>query len=162
MILSIIVAVGKNNEIGEGNRLLWHLPAELKHFKEITTGHTIIMGRKTFESLPKGPLPNRRNIVISRNPELKIEGAEVYSSLELALLKTINDDEVFIIGGAQIYRQTFPDADKLYLTKVHAEFPQADTFFPEIDYAEWKEISRKTFPADGKNIYGFSFIELVR
>ena len=162
MILSIIVAVGKNNEIGEGNRLLWHLPAELKHFKEITTGHTIIMGRKTFESLPKGPLPNRRNIVISRNPELKIGGAEVYSSLELALLKTINDDEVFIIGGAQIYRQTFPDADKLYLTKVHAEFPQADTFFPEINYAEWKEISRETFPADEKNIYGFSFIELVR
>jgi Dihydrofolate reductase len=93
---------------------------------------------------------------------LKIGGAEVYSSLELALLKTINDDEVFIIGGAQIYRQTFPDADKLYLTKVHAEFPQADTFFPEINYAEWKEISRETFPADEKNIYGFSFIELVR
>ena len=162
MILSIIVAIGKNNEIGGGNDLLWHLPAELKHFKEITTGHTIIMGRKTFESLPKGPLPNRRNIVISRNPGLKIEGAEVYASLDHALLKVMDEEKVFIIGGAQIYRQSFPDADKLYLTKVHAEFPQADTFFPEIDYSKWQEINRETFPSDEKNAYAFSFIELVR
>ena len=162
MILSIIVAIGKNNEIGGGNNLLWHLPAELKHFKEITTGHTIIMGRKTFESLPKGPLPNRRNIVISRNPGLKIEGAEVYASLDHALLKVMDEEKVFIIGGAQIYRQSFPDADKLYLTKVHAEFPQADTFFPEIDYSKWQEINRETFPSDEKNAYAFSFIELVR
>ena len=162
MILSIIVAIGKNNEIGGGNDLLWHLPAELKHFKEITTGHTIIMGRKTFESLPKGPLPNRRNIVVSRNPGLKIEGAEVYASLDHALLKVMDEEKVFIIGGAQIYRQSFPDADKLYLTKVHAEFPQADTFFPEIDYSKWQEINRETFPSDEKNAYAFSFIELVR
>ena len=162
MTLSIIVAIGKNNEIGAENDLLWHLSADLKHFKEITTGHTIIMGRKTFESLPKGPLPNRRNIVVSRNPELKIEGAEVYSSLELALLKVINEEEVFIIGGDQIYKQAFPDADKLYLTRIHAEFPQADAFFPEIDYTKWTEISREAFPADEKNEYAYSFIELVR
>lgn len=162
MILSIIVAIGKNNEIGGGNDLLWHLPADLKHFKEITTGHSIIMGRKTFESLPKGPLPNRRNIVISRNPDLKIEGAEVYSSLDHALLKVMDEEEVFIIGGAQIYRHAFPDADKLYLTEVYAEFPQADVFFPTIDYSQWQEISRDTFPVDEKNTYAYSFIELAR
>ena len=162
MILSIIVAIGKNNEIGGGNDMLWHLPAELKHFKEITTGHTVIMGRKTLESLPKGPLPNRRNIVISRNLDLKIEGAEVYSSLDLALLKVMDEEEVFVIGGAQLYKQTFPDADKLYLTKVYADFPQADTFFPGIDYTEWQEVRRETYPADEKNGYAFSFIELIR
>ena len=162
MILSIIVAIGKNNEIGGGNDLLWHLPADLNHFKQITTGHTIIMGRKTFDSLPKGPLPNRRNIVISRNSDLKIDGAEVYSSLDLALLKVMDEEEVFIIGGAQLYCQAFPDADKLYLTKVLADFPQADAFFPEINYSGWIETSRETHPADEKNAYVYSFIELVR
>ncbi|GHV26649.1 dihydrofolate reductase [Bacteroidia bacterium] len=162
MKISIIVAVGKNNEIGQGNDLLCHLPADLNHFKEITSGHTIIMGRKTFESLPKGALPNRKNIVISRNKDLKIEGATVYDSLDYALLKLIDEEEVFIIGGAQIYRQMLPDADKLYLTKIHADFPEADVFFPEIKYNEWKEISRETFPADEKNRYSFTFVELER
>jgi Dihydrofolate reductase len=162
MILSIIVAIGKNNEIGGNNDLLWHLPADLKRFKEITTGHVIIMGRKTFESLPNGALPNRRNIVISRNSDLQIEGVEVYSSLDLALLKAMDEEEVFIIGGAQLYKQTFRDANKLYLTKVHAEFPQADIYFPVIDYTEWLEIRRKTHLVDEKNAYGFSFLELIR
>ena len=162
MIISIIVVIGRNNEIGKGNELLCHLPADLKHFKEITSGHTIIMGRKTFDSLPKGPLPNRKNIIISRNPELKIEGATVYSSLDYALLKLIDEEEVFIIGGAQIYEQALPIADKLYLTRIHAAFPEADTFFPFIDTKEWREVSRETHPANEKNPYSFTFLDCER
>jgi dihydrofolate reductase len=162
MIVSIIVVVGKNNEIGKGNQLLCHLPADLKHFKEITLGHTILMGRKTFDSLPKGALPNRRNIVVSRNPGLSLEGAEVYASLDHALIKLIDEEEVFIIGGAQIYAQTLPFADKLYLTKIHSDFPEADVFFPPVHYQEWQEISRETFSSDEKNPYSFSFIEYER
>ncbi|MDR0427530.1 MAG: dihydrofolate reductase [Dysgonamonadaceae bacterium] len=162
MIISLIVVTGKNNEIGRNNHLLVHLPADLKHFKEITSGHTVIMGRKTFDSLPKGPLPNRKNIVISRDKELKIEGATVYSSLDLALIKCRDEEEIFIIGGAQIYKQAYPDADKLYLTKVHAEFPDADTFFPEINDKEWRIVSLETFPADEKNPYPYSFVEMER
>jgi len=159
MIISLIAALGRNNEIGKGNDLLCHLPADLKHFKEITLGHTVIMGRKTFDSLPKGALPNRRNVVISRNPELKIKGAEVFSSLDQALLKSINEVEVFIIGGAQIYEYSLPFADKLYITRIHAAFPEADVFFPSIDFKIWNETGRETFPADEKNPYSFSFIE---
>jgi len=159
MIISIIVATGRNNEIGINGGLLCHLPADLKHFKEITSGHTVIMGRKTFESLPKGPLPNRRNIVISRNPGLKIEGAEVYPSLDYAFIKLIDEDEVFIIGGAQIYEQALPIADKIYLTKIQEDFPEADVFFPKIDLSVWWETSRETFFADKSNLYSFSFIE---
>jgi dihydrofolate reductase len=162
MILSVIAAIGKNNEIGKGNDLLCHLPADLKHFKEITSGRTVIMGRKTFESLPKGPLPNRKNIVISRNPGLKIEGATVYPSLDYALIKLMNEEEVFIIGGAQIYRQILPDADKLYLTKIHAGFPEADVFFPEIKLNEWREVSRETHLADEKHPYAFTFVDYER
>jgi dihydrofolate reductase len=159
MTISIIVAIGKNNEIGKGNDLLCHLSADLKHFKEITSGHTVIMGRKTFDSLPKGPLPNRRNIVISRDKDLKIEGAEVYSSLDYAFLKLIDENEVFIIGGAQVYEQVLPLADKIYLTKILADFPEADVFFPKINYKEWRETSRETFPSDDKNPYPYSFLE---
>ena len=159
MIISLIAALGKNNEIGKGNKLLCHLPSDLKRFKSITSGHTVIMGRNTFESLPKGLLPNRRNIIISRNTQLRIEGAEVYSSLDYAILKCINEQEVFIIGGAQIYAQVLPVADKLYITKVYADFPEADAFFPAIDRNSWKETFRETFPADEKNPYSFSFLE---
>jgi len=159
MIISIIAALGRNNEIGKSNELLCHLPSDLKHFKAITLGHTVIMGRKTFESLPKGALPNRKNIVISRNSELKIKGAEVCSSLDFAFLKTINEEEVFIIGGAQIYTQTLPFADRLYITRIHASFPEADVFFPSINWSIWKETGRETFPADEKNPYSFTFLE---
>ena len=162
MKISIVVAVGKNNEIGKNNKLLCRLPADLKRFKEITSGHTVIMGRKTVESLPKGPLPNRRNIVVSRNKNRTIEGAEVYSSLDYALLKSMDEDEVFIIGGAQIYAQALPIADKLYLTRIHAGFPDADAFFPEIDRSVWREIHRETFPADEKNPHSFTFLEYER
>ena len=159
MIISLIAVLGKNNEIGKGNALLCYLPADLKRFKAITSGHTIIMGRKTFESLPNGALPNRRNIVISRNKQLAIEGAEVYPSLDYALLKCIGETEVFITGGAQIYGQSLPVADKLYITRIHAGFPEADAFFPEIERNNWKEVFRETFPADEKNPYPFTFLE---
>jgi len=162
MKLSLIAAIGNNNEIGKGNQLLCHLPADLKRFKTITLGHTIIMGRKTFESLPNGALPNRRNIVISRNPQLAVEGAEVYSSLDHALLKCIAETEVFITGGAQIYEQALPVADKLYITKIHAAFPEADAFFPKIDLNIWKEVGREFSPADEKNPYTFTFVEYER
>ena len=162
MIISIVVAIGRNNEIGENGNLLCHLPADLKHFKEITSGHTVIMGRKTFQSLPKGPLPNRRNIVISRNVHLKIENAEVYPSLDHAFIRLVDEREMFIIGGAQIYEQALPIADKIYLTKIHATFPEADVFFPKIDLSIWRETNRETFPADEKNPYVFSFVEYER
>ena len=159
MTISLIAVLGKNNEIGKGNELLCRLPADLKHFKTITSGHTIVMGRKTFESLPNGSLPDRRNIVISRNTRLKIENAEVYSSLDYALLKCIDEAEIFIIGGAQIYEQALPVADKLYITRIHASFSEADVFFPPIDRNIWKETSRETFPSDEKNPYPFTFLE---
>jgi dihydrofolate reductase len=162
MKLSIIVAIGKNREIGQGNKLLCHLPADLKHFKDITSGHTVIMGRKTFDSLPKGPLPNRKNMVVSRNPDLKIEGLILCQSLDSALQQSRQEAEVFIIGGAQVYRQALPVADKLYLTQIDASFPDADTFFPEIDYNQWREVSREAHPADEKHPYSFSFVELSR
>ena len=159
MIISIIAVLGKNSEIGQGNRLLCHLPADLKRFKEITSGRTVIMGRKTFESLPKGALPKRNNIVISRNKDLKIEGVTIYSSLDYALMKLMYEEEVFIIGGGQIYQQALPVADRLYLTKIHANFPDADVFFPEINYKEWREMNRETHLADEKHPYLFTFVE---
>jgi Dihydrofolate reductase len=162
MIVSMIVALGKNNEIGIKGGLLAHLPADLKHFKEVTSGHTVIMGRKTFESLPKGALPNRRNIVISRNEELQFPNVEMVSSLDQALLRCMDEEEVFIIGGAQIYKQALDSTDKLYLTRIYGEFPEADAFFPEINLNEWKQIVYETFPADEKNAYSFSFIDYER
>lgn len=158
--LSVIVAVAENNAIGKDNQLLWHLPADLKHFKNLTTGNTIIMGRKTFDSIGK-PLPNRRNIVISRNRELKILGAEVVNSLSHAIALSKNDPEVFIIGGAEIYRQAFPLVHKLYLTRVHGLF-EADTFFPEIDTKIWKQTYAVTFPPDEKNAVSYTFSTFER
>jgi dihydrofolate reductase len=162
MKISLIVAAGKNNEIGKGNRLLCRLSDDLKRFKTITLGHTVVMGRKTFESLPKGPLVDRRNIVLSRDKNFTAEGVEVYSSLDYALLKLIDEVEIFVIGGAQIYEQALPIADKLYLTRIHASFPEADVFFPEIDFRVWRETLRETFPGDEKNPYAFTFLEYER
>lgn len=162
MKISIVVALGKNNEIGIKGKLLTYLPDDLKHFKEVTLGHTVVMGRKTFDSLPKGALPNRRNIVISRQENLVIPGTEVVSSLDQALLKTMDEDEVFIIGGGEIYRQALPIADKLYLTKILASFPEADTFFPGINYNEWRMVGTETHPADEKHAHSFSFVDYER
>ena len=160
--LSIIVAISENNAIGKNNQLLWHLPADLKHFKEITTGHTIIMGRKTYDSIGK-PLPNRRSIVITRNADLIIEGVEVVTSLANAIALCTQDEEAFIIGGAEIYQQALPFSTHLYLTRVHQEY-QADAFFPVLDPAVWKEINSITYPADEKNsvAYTFSTLERIR
>ena len=162
MILSIIVAVGDNNEIGYRNSLLWRLPADLKRFKEITTGYTVVMGRKTFESLPNGPLPNRKNIVLSRNPNFSHNDCLIFSSLDDAWIKLSGEDEVYIIGGSQIFKQALPLVDKLYLTRVHACFPEADAFLPEIDRSKWIKKCEKMHSKDEKNNYSFTFYEYER
>lgn len=152
MKLSIIVAVAADNAIGKNNDLLWHLPADLKRFKETTMGHTVIMGRNTFYSLPKGALPNRRNIIISTTLK-KVSGAECFPSVEKALEAVAQEKEVFVIGGAQLYRATLPFADRLYFTRVSASFGEADTFFPDVNFTEWRPIRSQHFEADEKNIY---------
>ncbi len=157
MIISLIVATDENNGIGKDNQLPWHLPADLKHFKTLTTGHPIIMGRKTFESIGKA-LPNRRNIVISRQQKYTAEGADVVSSLEDAFQLCKDEDEVFIIGGAQIFEHSLILADALYLTVIHHRF-DADTFFPEIDQNIWKELESVSHQPDEKNKYSYTFIK---
>ncbi|KGN70871.1 diacylglycerol kinase [Porphyromonas gulae] len=160
-MISIVVAIAENGAIGYKNDLLWHLPADLKRFKETTTGHSIIMGSRTFRSLPKGALPNRRNIVLSRTQQ-DFPGAEWAASPEAALELVGNEEEAFVIGGAQVYEQMLPYTDKIYLTRVHADFPEADTFFPELDMSEWVELSRTEYPADEKNRYATTLLELIR
>ncbi len=156
-MISIIAAIGKNNELGKKNQLLWNLPTDMKHFKETTTGHTVIMGQKTYESIGKA-LPNRRNIVLTREKDFKAEGVEISDSLE----KTIasfqdSDEEVFIIGGGQIYKQSFDLADKLYITHVDMTDEDADTFFPEIIPIVWNEVSHEEHKKDDKNPYNYTF-----
>jgi len=162
MILSIIAAVGENDEIGGRNNLLWRLPADLRRFKELTVGHAVVMGRKTFESLPNGPLPDRQNVVLSRNTNFTHENCIIFSSLADALIKLSSENEVYIIGGGQLYRQALPYADKLYLTRVHAGFPEADAFFPGVDWMNWEKINEERHPADEKNGYSFTFYEYER
>ncbi|RVT98097.1 dihydrofolate reductase [Mucilaginibacter limnophilus] len=159
MTTSIIVAISQNYAIGKNNQLLWHMPHDLKHFKETTSGHTVIMGRKTFDSVGK-PLPRRRNIVITRQ-HIEIAGCEVVSSIDDAIELCKDEEEVFIVGGAEIYRQSMGITNRIYLTIIHHIF-EADTFFPEIDYSQWKEIKREDYPADEKNAYSYSFITLER
>lgn len=161
MTISIIVAIAENNAIGKDNDLIWYISDDLKRFKRLTTSHTIIMGRKTFESLPNGALPKRRNIVVTRNKELKLEKAEVANSVQEAIDLCKNEEEVFIIGGGTIYKEALKYTDKLYLTRVHESF-DADTFFPEINFEEWEEVSNEKFPVTEKNKYAYSFIDLVR
>ena len=160
-MISIVVAIAENGAIGYKNDLLWHLPADLKRFKEMTTGHSIIMGSRTFRSLPKGALPNRRNIILSRTQQ-DFPGAEWAASPEVALELVGEEAEAFVIGGAQVYEQMLPYTDKIYLTRVHADFPEADTFFPELDMSEWVELSRTEYPADEKNRYATTLLELIR
>jgi len=157
MKINLIVAVDEKNGIGKDNQLPWHLPADLLHFKKLTTGFPIIMGRKTFDSIGK-VLPNRRNIVISRQPNLEIPGAEVTSSLESALELCKNENDIFIIGGAQIFEQALPLADSIYLTVIEHNF-YADTFFPTIDKENWKEVTICIHKPDEKNIYSYKFIK---
>lgn len=162
MSLAAIVVVAENNAIGKNGDLLCHLPADLKHFKDITMGHTIIMGRRTWESLPKGALPGRKNVVITRNADFKAPGAEIYHSLEDALQATEKDSKRFIIGGGMLYSEAFPITDVLHLTQLHAAFADADTFFPTFDTNQWIEISREDHEADERNPYPYSFVELRR
>ncbi|RYE13134.1 MAG: dihydrofolate reductase [Sphingobacteriales bacterium] len=159
MTVNIIVAISQNNAIGNNNQLLWHLPKDLKHFKEKTTGHTVIMGRKTFDSVGK-PLPRRRNIVITRQ-DIAIDGCEVVGSIADALDLCIDEDEIFIVGGAEIYRQALDLTDRIYLTIVH-QFFEGDTFFPELNMAEWEETSREDHQPDEKHAFPYSFITLQR
>lgn len=177
-MISIIVAIASNGAIGRNNQLLWHISEDLRYFKKITGGHTVIMGRKTWESIGR-PLPNRRNIVVSRSIDAgKLAGAEVYRSIEEAVAATsanINhqpdalctnnqsdEPRIFIIGGGEIYRQSLPLADRLYLTLVHTPIEDADTFFPAIDYTQWREVSRESFPRGEKFEYPFDFVVLER
>ncbi|MDE5822355.1 MAG: dihydrofolate reductase [Paramuribaculum sp.] len=143
MSISIIAAVGADNAIGADGNLAFHISSDLKHFKELTVGKPVIMGRKTFESLPNGPLPNRRNIVISRNPEYSYPGVETAASLQDAIELTFDSPEAMVIGGAEIYRLALPMATKLYLTQIDATRPDADTFFPEINKDEWEQDSQE-------------------
>ena len=162
MALSAIVVIADDGAIGKDNGLLCHLPADLKHFKSITMGHTIIMGRRTFESLPKGALPGRENIVVSRNADYRAEGAKVCTSIEQAVAQASMPGECFILGGAQLYASTIAQVDKLYLTAIHAHFDDADAYFPAINPEEWTEIDREDHQADDKNRYDYSFVTLKR
>ncbi len=159
-MISIIAALAQNQTIGINNRLPWHLPADLQHFKKLTLGKPIIMGRKTYESIGK-PLPGRRNIVISRNPQFTAPGCEVVPSLEAALTLTDSVEEVMIIGGAQLIAETLPLADRLYLTLIHQDF-EGDCFFPDWNPQQWQQINREDHPADAANPYAYSFITFVR
>lgn len=159
--ISIIVAIAQNRAIGYENKLLYWLPNDLKRFKALTTGHTIIMGRKTFESLPKGALPNRRNIVLSRQ-DITFPGAERYSSLEEALEQCKNEEEVFIIGGASVYQEALPLTDKLFITHIEDTPQQCDAFFPEIDEQIWKETGRDSHATDEKHLYPYHFVDYER
>lgn len=159
MTVSSIVAVGENNAIGKNNQLLWHMPADLKHFKDITSGRSIIMGRKTFDSVGK-PLPKRRNIVVTRQ-DITIPGCEVVKSVEEGLELCKGEDEVFIGGGAEIYKLAMHLTDRIYLTIIHKNF-DADTFFPDIEPEIWKETEREDHAPDDKNQYAYSFITLER
>ncbi len=160
MQINIIAAVDKNRAIGYQNKLLYWLPNDLKRFKQLTTGHTIIMGRNTFGSLPKGALPNRRNIVLSRSLR-ELPGCEVYPTLNDALAACQTDEEVYIIGGGSVYRQAINKADRLCLTEVNDEAQEADSWFPAYDEG-WVEESRENHLRDERHAYDYSFVDYVR
>ena len=157
-MITIIAAIGKNNELGKNNDLIWHLPADLKRFKKITSSHTIIMGRNTFESIGK-PLPNRKSVIITRNVSYQKMGCEIVHSLEAAIEMIKDEQKAFIIGGAQIYKEAMQKnlADQLDITLVDEDF-DADVFFPKINLGKWTEVSREDFLADEKNKFNYSFI----
>lgn len=160
MIISLIAAVSENNVIGKDNNLPWHLPTDMKYFRDTTMGHCVIMGRKNYDSIPLKyrPLDGRTNIVVTRQKDFKAENCIVVNSIEDALreCERKNETEAFIIGGADIYKQTMDVADKIHYTKIHYTF-EGDAFFPEIDTRKWKLISKKDVPADAKNKFPFSF-----
>lgn len=153
MAISMIAAVGKNLELGKNNDLIWHFKEDMKFFKETTMGHPVIMGRKTFESLPKA-LPGRKNIVISNNPEYKADGAEVVTSVEEAIkLAEAENSDAFVIGGGRIYTEFLPYADNLYLTEINAECPDADTYFPDFNKSDYIKEIVNFYDVDGTEFY---------
>ncbi len=154
--ISIIVAIAQNHAIGKNNDLLWHISRDFKWFKEKTRGHQVIMGDRTLESLPNGPLPNRKNIVITNLPGKTFEGCETVYSIEEAVEKCSETEESFVIGGGSIYKQLLPYANKFYLTRVRKDF-EADTFF-EVDFSEWNEIYREDVNDDPQNDFSYSFL----
>ncbi len=160
MIISLIAAIDRNHAIGKDGVMPWHLPADLKFFKRITMDKPVIMGRKTFDAIGK-PLPGRLNIVVTRDTSWQHDGVYVAHSMEDALRAAAEYEEVMIIGGANLYGQMLPNADRLYLTEIDAEF-EADTFFPALDNAQWQEINREQHTADEKNAYPYSFVTLER
>jgi dihydrofolate reductase len=161
-VLKILVAFDENRVIGKNNALIWHLPADLKRFKALTTGHVIIMGRKTFESIGR-PLPNRTTIVISRQQDLQIDGVILTHSVEEAILKakSISRDDIFIVGGAEIYQLSLPLADQILVTQLHDIF-EGDAFFPEISPAIWEVAEQERGITDEQNAYQFSYITYAR
>ncbi len=161
MIISMIAAIGINREIGYKNDLLWHIPADLKRFKAITSGHTVIMGRRTFESIDSNPLPKRRNIIITSQKDYSARGIEIVHSIEEAVELVRADGEVFILGGATIYKQFLPCADKMYLTIVKKEY-RADTYFPEYDTDQWKIVEQSDINDDQIAGVEYSFLTLSK
>ncbi len=160
-MISIIAAVARNLAIGYQNKLLYWLPNDLKRFKALTTGHTIIMGRRTFESLPKGALPNRRNVVLTRS-QVTFPGAETFPSLQAALCSCTPDEDIYIIGGASVYNEALPMADRLCLTEIDDTPAQADAFFPQFSTDEWVVADREKHDIDEKHQYRYSFTDYVR
>ena len=161
MLISLIVAMAKNRVIGRGNQMPWHLPADLRHFKSVTLGKPVIMGRKTFESIGR-PLPGRRNVVISRNLDWCAEGVESVSSLDAALALVQDADEVMIIGGGQLYREALPLAQRLYLTHIELPVTDADTWFPDYSQYQWQQCAEELHEPDEKNPYHYRFETLER
>jgi dihydrofolate reductase len=159
-MVSLVVAAARNNVIGKGNALPWDLPNDLKHFREVTSGHTVIMGRKTFESIGR-PLPKRRNIVITRQEDYKPEGVEVVGSLEAAITAVPTGEEAFVIGGGEIFKQALPLADRVYLTRVEADV-EGDAFFPVLEQSEWRETARQEGTVDEKNALPHTFLVFDR
>ena len=159
--IALIVAIANNNAIGKNGDLLIYLPKDLKWFKQNTVGHTIIMGRKTFESLPNGALPKRKNIVLTRNEKFTAQNCIIANSID-EVVKNIESEEMsFVIGGAEIYKEFFPFVDKLFITRIYSDF-KADTFFPEIDFSEWNQIEKIENKADEKNPVDFDFLIFER
>lgn len=160
MDISLVVAMDRNRLIGSGNALPWHLTADLRHFKKLTMGHPVVMGRRTWESIGK-PLPGRTNIVLTRQKDYEAPGAVVVDSIESAKEQAGDQAELMVIGGAELYRQALAEADRIYLTEVHAEF-EGDTYFPEMNMDEWACMSREDFGKDEKNPHDYSFVVLER
>lgn len=161
MIVSQIVAVGRKNEIGKDGKMPWHLPADLKHFKRNTLGKPVLMGRKTLEAIGR-PLPERRNLVLTRDATFRAEGCETATSMDAAIQMVAGVPELMVIGGGEVYRLAWPRTERIYLTRIQADVEGADTFFPDLEDGHWREISREDHRADEKNPFDYSFLVLDR